>query len=133
MYGSIDSTGVVQARGALAGWGGITGKNFADKQSLRTYLHIVPETTYGLLGVSSGYTTAFFGAYLEWICQNLPNENRRMFMGVVNADGGYSMVICYIYNTSATQNGVPQYSSGIVVQLGGTAEMKKIIRKINQF
>lgn len=67
---------------------------------------------------SSTETANYFKEWLKWICKNYPGKTGATFIGAVcpNSQG---TAICYIYNTSAVSNGLPQYSGGFYIKLNG--------------
>lgn len=56
----------------------------------------------------------FAEAWLKTICEQYPDYQNTIFIGQA-VTGSSAYIICFIYDTSITQNGIPQYSFGIYV------------------
>lgn len=79
---------------------------------------IVPSVPYSYFG-SSTDTYGYFKNWLKWICSNYPNNNSTVFIG--NAwPNGQGLAMVQIYDTNnVSSEGLPQYSSGLYVAIGG--------------
>ena len=75
--------------------------------------------SYGDLGISSGWTSAFPEAWLKKVCQDYPNNTYTIFVGTATPDSR-GVIMCEVYDTSALTDGLPSYATGCYFPLGNT-------------
>lgn len=87
-----------------------------DNQTTTSSVYIIKKVVYSEIGSETG-AQAYLQKLLGWICTNFPDVTGGIFIGggQPNSQG---IVMVHIYSTAATQNGIPQYSSGIYIGLG---------------
>ena len=86
----------------------------------RSHVIVAESLSYGDVGLPISQSGEVFAeAWLKTICEQYPGHVNTIFIGQA-VTGSRAYIICFIYDTSITQNGIPQYSFGIYVPYTST-------------
>lgn len=80
----------------------------------------VGDATISEMGTTSTAGIDIMKAWLKYVCTRYTNAQRCTFVGTVYGTG-HKMVRAYIYDTSRTSNGLPEYSFGQLMALSDSA------------
>lgn len=128
-YPSSGETLKVDGNTNIVGNLNISGKHNTDYSSLSGavgtgMVRFIPKTSYTASSLNTGTdTNDFIKGFLKWLCNTYPNDTYTTYIGQIepNAQG---TIIVHIYNNSRknSSTGLPEYSSGIYINLGRTLE-----------
>lgn len=85
-----------------------------DKSSTSVPLVYLPRLTYTDLQIDASDTSAYLVAWLKWICSHYTYPIGAIFIAPV-APSTRGIVVCYTYDTTAGESGLPQYCSGLMI------------------
>lgn len=94
-----------------------------DKSSTSVPLVYLPRLTYTDLQIDASDVSAYLMAWLKWICSHYTYPIGAIFIAPV-APSTRGIVICYIYDTTAGESGLPQYCSGLMINTSTSSTLR---------
>lgn len=85
-----------------------------DKSGTSVPMVYLPRLSYTDLQVDVSDISAYLVAWLKWICSHYTYTSGAIFIASVRPSTS-GIVICYIYDTTAGESGLPQYCSGLMI------------------